>query len=59
MMLELMHKRPADKVSYSESDNVLKIWLFDYISCKPAGDALKISFGNSPEHHATEDASVV
>lgn len=59
MMLEPVHDAPADKVSSSDPHNVLKDWLFDYFSGNTARYLFKIQLGTSPEHHPTEDASVV
>ena len=59
MMLEPVHSAPADKVSSSDPHNVLKDWLFDYFSGNTAKYLFKIQLGTSPEHHPTEDASVV
>ena len=59
MMLEPLHNGSADKVSSSDPYNVLKDWIFDYFSGQAARYAFKIQLGTSPEHHPTEDASVV
>ena len=42
-----------------QSPSSLSDWLFDYFQGAPAKYEFKIQLGTSPEHHPTEDASVV
>lgn len=49
----------AEAVSSSVSYPQLSDWLFDYFNGEPAKYEFKIQLGTSPEHHPTEDASVV
>jgi hypothetical protein len=57
-LLDDMKTRDA-KVSSSGSREALSTWLKDYFSSNGAKYELKIQLGTSPEHHPTEDASVV
>lgn len=47
------------KVRSSDSREVLRHWLSDYFAHNGAKYEFKIQLGTSPEHHPTEDASVV
>lgn len=49
----------GEKVSSSSSYTQLSDWLFDYFQGGPAKYEFKIQLGTSPEHHPTEDASIV
>jgi hypothetical protein len=49
----------AAKVKSSDSREVLRDWLIEYFSEHGARYELKIQLGTSPEHHSTEDGSVV
>ena len=49
----------ADKVSSESSYSQISDWLFDYFQGQPAKYDVKIQLGTSPEHHPTEDASIV
>lgn len=59
MSLQPLHDSPAGKVSSSNPHNALKDWMLDYFKGQNARYAFKIQLGTSPEHHPTEDASVV
>jgi hypothetical protein len=57
-ILDDMTKRSA-KVSGSDSREVLRHWLAEYFVENGAKYEFKIQLGTSPEHHPTEDGSVV
>ena len=59
MMLEPMRDSIADKVASPDPHNEIKDWLFDHSFGKPAKYAFKVQLVTSPEHHPTEDASIV
>ena len=48
-----------DKVKSDHPHSVLSDWLFDHFQGSSAIYEFKIQLGTSPEHHPTEDASVV
>ncbi|CAO2654028.1 Nn.00g107610.m01.CDS01 [Neocucurbitaria sp. VM-36] len=52
-------KNRAEKVKSSYSRETLRDWLADYFAEHGAKYEFKIQLGTSPEHHPTEDASVV
>jgi hypothetical protein len=52
-------KNRADKVKSSDSREALRDWLAEYFAEHGAKYELKIQLGTSPEHHPTEDGSVV
>jgi hypothetical protein len=52
-------KNRADKVKSSDSREALRDWLAEYFAERGAKYELKIQLGTSPEHHPTEDGSVV
>jgi hypothetical protein len=49
----------AEKVKSSDSREALRDWLSEYFASNGAKYEFKIQLGTSPEHHPTEDASVV
>jgi hypothetical protein len=49
----------SKKVSSSDSREVLRDWLVEYFANTGAKYEFKIQLGTSPEHHPTEDGSVV
>jgi hypothetical protein len=49
----------SQKVQSSDSREVLRDWLVEYFAERGAKYDFKIQLGTSPEHHPTEDASVV
>jgi hypothetical protein len=49
----------SEKVKSSDSREVLSVWLAEYFAEHGAKYELKIQLGTSPEHHPTEDGSVV
>jgi hypothetical protein len=49
----------AEKVKSSDSRGALHHWLAEYFAEHGAKYELKIQLGTSPEHHPTEDGSVV
>lgn len=52
-------KNRDDKVQSDDSREALRDWLADYFASHGAKYELKIQLGTSPEHHPTEDGSVV
>jgi hypothetical protein len=57
-VLEEMASR-SEKVKSSDSREALRDWLVEYFAKSGAKYELKIQLGTSPEHHPTEDGSVV
>jgi hypothetical protein len=57
-VLEEMTNR-SEKVKSSDSREALRDWLVEYFAKNGAKYETKIQLGTSPEHHPTEDASVV
>lgn len=53
-----MTKR-SEKVKSSDSREALRDWLGEYLAKYGAKYELRIQLGTSPEHHPTEDGSVV
>lgn len=51
--------RHSQKVQSSDSTEVLHDWLVEYFAERGAKYEFKIQLGTSPEHHPTEDASIV
>ncbi|KAF2030889.1 heme-dependent catalase [Setomelanomma holmii] len=49
----------AEKVKSSDSRETLRDWLVEYFTNHGAKYEFKIQLGTSPEHHPTEDGSVV
>lgn len=49
----------TDKVKSGNSREILRDWLVEYFAEHGAKYELKIQLGTSPEHHPTEDGSVV
>jgi hypothetical protein len=49
----------SQKVKSSDSREVLRDWLVEYFAERGAKYEFKIQLGTSPEHHPTEDASIV
>ena len=49
----------SEKVTLSSPYSQLQDWLFDYFKGEPANYEFRIQLGTSPEHHPTEDASIV
>jgi hypothetical protein len=49
----------SEKVKSSDSREALRDWLAEYFAKHGAQYELKIQLGTSPEHHPTEDGSVV
>jgi hypothetical protein len=49
----------AEKVKSSDSREALRDWLIEYFAKHGAKYEFKIQLGTSPEHHPTEDGSVV
>lgn len=58
-VLESMTSALKDAISSTSPPSQLSDWLFDYFHGSPAKYEFKIQLGTSPEHHPTEDASVV
>lgn len=52
-------KNKSEKVQSNSPYTQLSDWLFDYFAGGPAKYEFKVQLGTSPEHHPTEDASVV
>lgn len=52
-------KSQSQKVKGSDSREVLRDWLAEYFATRGARYEFKIQLGTSPEHHPTEDASIV
>jgi hypothetical protein len=52
-------KSRSEKVTSSDSREILRNWLAEYFAEHGAKYEFRIQLGTSPEHHPTEDGSVV
>ncbi|KAK3169000.1 hypothetical protein OEA41_005448 [Lepraria neglecta] len=52
-------KNKSEKVQSNSPYTQLSDWLFGYFAGAPAKYEFKIQLGTSPEHHPTEDASII